>query len=402
MASEVKALTGLRGAAASIVAVHHFLQMPISPWHELPLRGYLAVDVFFVLSGFVLALTYADAFAVDRGSQPYRDFLIRRVARIYPIFLVILLYTVLRIALQDPSALASSGALRCVVANLLLIQGWGMAPSLIIPSWSISTEMAAYLAFPMILRCTLFCDPRRALGSALAAALLLMVAATLAPVPASPGRGALDIYDGTTPLPLLRCIGGFVLGVLAFRLARHTNGPNDRSIGRHRAAAMSLCSARRRPPTRRASLIAVAGRDGAAALLLGLLVLGLATGVGDLVLYPLFPAIVIACYANRGRLARVLGGGVVYRLGVWSYAIYLLHPDVFRQMAALALHLGFTPAGFAPLTAPTAIACGAIGFAIVLLLAALAHHLIEVPGRRLVRGWHVGVGHLRAGKPSLP
>ena len=364
MASEVKGLTGLRGVAASIVAVHHFLQMPISPWHEVRLRGYLAVDIFFVLSGFVMALTYADAFAADRGSQPYRDFLVRRVARIYPIFLVILLFTVLRTTLQDPSALASSQAIGCVAANVLLIQGWGIAPSLIIPSWSISTEMAAYLAFPLILRGTLFCGPRRALGAAVAAGLLLLIAVVLAPMLASPGRGALDIYDGMTPLPLLRCIGGFILGVLAFRLARQP------------------------------SVIAVAGLDRMGAVLLGALVLGLAAGVGDLVLYPLFPAIVIACFANRGRLARVLGGGVVYRLGVWSYAIYLLHPDVFRQVAALASRLGFST-----LAAPGAIACGAIGFAIVLMLAALSHHLIEVPGRRLVRGWHVGVGHVRAGRP---
>jgi peptidoglycan/LPS O-acetylase OafA/YrhL len=197
-----------------------------------------------------------------------------------------------------------------------------------------------------------------------AAGLLLLTAVVLAPMLASPGRGALDIYDGMTPLPLLRCIGGFILGVLAFRLARQP------------------------------SVIAVAGLDRMGAVLLGALVLGLAAGVGDLVLYPLFPAIVIACFANRGRLARALGGGVVYRLGVWSYAIYLLHPDVFRQVAALASRLGFST-----LAAPGAIACGAIGFAIVLMLAALSHHLIEVPGRRLVRGWHVGVGHVRAGRP---
>ena len=80
----------------------------------------------------------------------------------------------------------------------------------------------------------------------MAAGLLLLTAVVLAPMLASPGRGALDIYDGTTPLPLLRCIGGFVLGVLAYRLARQP------------------------------SVIAVAGLDRVAAVLLGLLVLGLA------------------------------------------------------------------------------------------------------------------------------
>jgi len=310
-------------------------------------------------------LIYADTFATDRSRRPYGDFLVRRIARIYPIFLAALLFTVLRMVLQDPAFLSSAGSLGGVAVNVLLIQAWGMAPSLIIPSWSISTEMAAYLAFPLLLRGTLFCGPLRAFGAAIAAGLLLVTAAALAPMLASPGRGALDIYDGTTPLPLLRCVAGFVLGVLAFRL------------------------------TRQPSLTAIAGRDWVAAALLGLLALGLAGGVDDLVLYPLFPAIVLACFANRGRFALVLGHGVAYRLGVWWYAIYLLHPDVFRQMEGLALRQGITE-----LSGPGAMAFGAIGFAIVLVLAASAHHLIEVPGRRLVRGWCSGSGHLRATRPS--
>lgn len=58
---EIKALTGLRGAAALIVVAYHYLQSDIA--HPGPIRcGYLAVDLFFILSGFVMALNYGERF----------------------------------------------------------------------------------------------------------------------------------------------------------------------------------------------------------------------------------------------------------------------------------------------------------------------------------------------------
>ena len=64
-----RALTGLRGAAALLVMLHHFiLHQPIAPhWaiDGIVLRGYLAVDLFFVLSGFVMARAYGGWFRAD-------------------------------------------------------------------------------------------------------------------------------------------------------------------------------------------------------------------------------------------------------------------------------------------------------------------------------------------------
>jgi peptidoglycan/LPS O-acetylase OafA/YrhL len=338
--------------AASVVVVHHALELDISPWYSTRLPGYLAVDMFFVLSGFVLALTYADAFAPGRGNRAYWDFLARRIARIYPIFLVVLAWTVARMVVLGPHLPFVPATFVCIAINALLIQGWGLAPALIAASWSVSTEIAAYVAFPLLLRGTLFCRPVRALGAAIAAMALLGTAVALAPRIALPGHGTLDIYDGMTVLPLLRCIAGFVFGLLMFRLAL------------------------------RPSVIAIASRNWVAALLLGALVVTFALQLGDLAVYPLFPAIVLVCYANRGWVERVLGHGITYWLGVLSYATYLVHSEVYWELQHLVQHWGISV-----LSVPAAIVFGVTAFAIILGAAALAHVAIEVPGRRLVRRW---------------
>jgi peptidoglycan/LPS O-acetylase OafA/YrhL len=311
--------------------------------------------MFFVLSGFVLALTYADAFAPSRGTRAYWDFLARRIARIYPIFLIVLAWTVVRMAVLGPHLPLVPATFVCVVINALLIQGWGLAPALIAASWSVSTEIAAYVAFPLLLRGTVFCRPVRAVGAAIAAAALLGVAVALAPSIGLRGHGTLDIFDGMTLLPLLRCIAGFVFGLLMFRLAL------------------------------RPSVIAVAGRDWVAALVLGALVLTFALRLGDLAAYALFPAIVLVCYANRGWVDRVLGHGIIYWLGVLSYATYLVHSEVYWELQALVQSFGVSV-----LTVPAAIVFGVIALATILGVAMLAHVVIEVPGRRLVRGWLTG------------
>ena len=66
MKQEIRALTALRGIAALAVALQHFsaaAQDAASGWiPSLAPHGYMAVDFFFVLSGFIMAYTYADGF----------------------------------------------------------------------------------------------------------------------------------------------------------------------------------------------------------------------------------------------------------------------------------------------------------------------------------------------------
>jgi hypothetical protein len=94
-------------------------------------HGYIAVDLFFVLSGFVMALSYQHIFADNFSFASYRKFLGRRIARIYPIYFVT---TIAALALiyfgldRTVSWNVASGKLWAVkfVINGLLIQAWGL------------------------------------------------------------------------------------------------------------------------------------------------------------------------------------------------------------------------------------------------------------------------------------
>ncbi|MBC7799876.1 MAG: acyltransferase, partial [Gemmatimonadaceae bacterium] len=141
-----EALTGLRGAAAVLVMVHHFtLRDPASPapLQTLFTHGYLAVDLFFVLSGFVMARAYGDWFRGGwrSGAGAYLTFMSRRVARLWPLHTAVVLVLLLIGTPTWPLMVAT---------NLLMLQAWGFSQALNTPSWSVSTEMAAYALFPLL------------------------------------------------------------------------------------------------------------------------------------------------------------------------------------------------------------------------------------------------------------
>jgi peptidoglycan/LPS O-acetylase OafA/YrhL len=88
--SEIRSLTGLRGLAAAWVVLYHFHQADASAGAlgTFLRHGYLAVDIFFVLSGFVMALSYTHLFAKGLSVQSFGVFLVRRFARIYPLYIL--------------------------------------------------------------------------------------------------------------------------------------------------------------------------------------------------------------------------------------------------------------------------------------------------------------------------
>lgn len=145
-------LTSLRFMAAIWVAVFSFwphLDVAFTPM--LVAKGYLGVDLFFVLSGFILCHVYLDRFGT--GQFSYRAFMSARLARIYPLHLLTLLAVMalglmaatLGIAISDNVLSWST-----LVPNLLLMHSWGLTDHAgwNHPSWSVSAEWLAYLAFP--------------------------------------------------------------------------------------------------------------------------------------------------------------------------------------------------------------------------------------------------------------
>src|ERR1700709_576806 len=155
---EVRALTSLRGVAAMWVFLFHLdLKRPMFPpgllaWVPIG-RGYIAVDLFFILSGFVMALSYRDSFLPQPLAVAYPAFLMRRVARIMPLNAVVVIVLALAVWLggRAGDTFVTARNPWAVVANLLLVQDWGLYRSIDKPAWSVSVEMAVYLTYPALL-----------------------------------------------------------------------------------------------------------------------------------------------------------------------------------------------------------------------------------------------------------
>lgn len=155
----IRSLTSLRGVAAWWVVLYHFREaLDISPGNYLFKildSGFLAVDLFFVLSGFVIFVNYHKIF--ERiSTESVFIFLGKRLARIYPIYLLItILFLINPLAITFFSNAGEPGGrytLSYFIATVFMVQNWGFFENLQwnIPAWSISTEFAAYLLFPIL------------------------------------------------------------------------------------------------------------------------------------------------------------------------------------------------------------------------------------------------------------
>ena len=172
-AANIKPLTSLRFFAAFWVVLYHYwpnLSTAVPP--AMIGKGYLGVEAFFTLSGFILCHVYLQGFGT--GKFKYGGFLWNRLARVYPLHLVTLAGVGLMAAAAGLAGIAVDQnmlAWSALPANLLLVQAWGFAPvsGWNHPSWSISAEWFAYLSFPLFAHAAwrLRERPRLAVGLAL-------------------------------------------------------------------------------------------------------------------------------------------------------------------------------------------------------------------------------------------
>jgi peptidoglycan/LPS O-acetylase OafA/YrhL len=159
----IRQLTGIRFVAAAWVLLYH-LQGPLNtlgllaiPVFADTLRvGRLGVDLFFALSGFILTHTYLTRMGPKLSGRKAMDFLWLRLARIYPVHLVMIVVAGVAVVAQarvtgddlDRDWLNPVDLLK----NLLLVQEWGPNPQRgwNFVAWSLSMEWLAYLLFPLL------------------------------------------------------------------------------------------------------------------------------------------------------------------------------------------------------------------------------------------------------------
>lgn len=159
MPKVINPLTSIRFFAAFYVVFHHFgAQLIPQNWTLMEIfrsRGGAGVSLFFILSGFVLALNYAQRDAVSA-----REFLVMRLARIYPAYIVSLLIALPMFAKLTVSEHGQILGVILVLGQVLLctflLQAWmpKVASILNPPGWSLSAEWFFYSVFPFLLKST--------------------------------------------------------------------------------------------------------------------------------------------------------------------------------------------------------------------------------------------------------
>ncbi len=151
---EILPLTGVRALAAWSVVSFHVLQLIAKVWPGSDRAfgcGWLGVDLFFTLSGFVIALNYWDRVGT---LGEYGKFVWLRLARLYPVHFMTLLGALAIFgggsAMHMPAKTVARWTTATFIQNLFLVHHWRPAAfSWNSPAWSVSCEFLAYLVFPL-------------------------------------------------------------------------------------------------------------------------------------------------------------------------------------------------------------------------------------------------------------
>lgn len=211
--SPLPALTGLRVLAAAWVVLFHYRPdlEALAPWtvpaDTLMRAGYLGVDLFFPLSGFILAYNYADSMRAFSG-QSTVSFIRSRFARVWPVHFVALNIDLGMAVAMGTLGIGEGGQRRTPAAygqNVLMVQNWfNDRPSFNGPAWSIGSEWFAYLVAPALF--VLAARVVRARSSLLLAALSYAVMLTVFAAFALPNGNLEHMF-------YVRIMGEFVAGI---------------------------------------------------------------------------------------------------------------------------------------------------------------------------------------------
>lgn len=361
-APQLSALTGLRFVAALWVLLYH-LAITGGPLIGGPVvqYGYVGVSLFYILSGFILAYSYLDG--AGRLRTTLRAFYVARVARLYPVYL-----TALLVALPPFlwTAMAPGTRVLGAVLSVLGLQAWVYAwiPSIDGPAWSVSVEMAFYLAFPALAMLTARI-PRRHLALTANMWWLVALCWPLLYIGVNPDHFAYPMHwQLVAPWQLtlrtepLTRLPEFALGLCLGRLYMADRAHQMRAP--RAASGLALIGA-------------VGGTLAAAAAVLLIGRVGPYVLLHNGLLDPFFALAIYGLAFGRGPLARALSTRPTVVLGEISYAAYLLHVPIMQ----ISAHLW--PGALAG--AGGAVAC----LGTILVASLVCYRVVERPGRRAIR-----------------
>jgi peptidoglycan/LPS O-acetylase OafA/YrhL len=321
-------LDGLRAVAVVLVLGFHF---GVGWLHG----GFVGVDVFYVLSGYLITGLLVAEFE-RRERIALVAFWLRRARRLLPALLLVLVAVTLMVRYAEPAG-AYPGARSGALAALFYVSNWWQiadsgnyfaatgATSPLTHTWSLAVEEQFYLVWPLVVLAVLHLarDFRRGVRAVLVVAVVGVVAsATEMAWLFRPGANATRVYFGTDTHAQSVLVGAALACALTLvERRRGESGMDPEATG-----------AARRP-------MAVAGVVGlvvvvvASRLLTGTSAL---TYRGGFVVVALAAAAVVAAVVTGpgGVLDRILSVGALVWLGTLSYGIYLWHFPVFVYLDA--------------------------------------------------------------------
>jgi len=355
----LSSLTGIRFIAAIFVFNAHANNLPGGPevLDGVALAGHDWMTMFFILSGLILTWNYDEVLGKHLTPHGLRVYFVARFARIYPLYLLVLLvvaFSTVQIPadavrlVQDPAFWSQVFAVQTWSGDLSFAYGFNG------PGWSVGVEFFLYALFPLLI------VPFRAIRSnpralvivaavCIAITFALVIAAFLLGTAELPREDPNSAHRWLYRTPFTR-IPDFVLGMSLGFLLIHTRGRDfGRSGVRLQAVGAVLVIGLMFVPVLPFTIWSL---DAANTIPFALLMLGLV-------------------WAPHSALARFLSTPMMVLLGDSAYAFYLWHQSVVR----------FVDSGGT--TTTTWAITWVIAFLLTTLVAVGSHLVIEMP----VRGW---------------
>lgn len=347
------ALTGIRTLLAFNIVLFHFTPPYLGPARPFVEHGFVFVNVFFLISGFVLAYNY-----FDRGTNLVkRDFWLARFSRLYPVYLLVLLISFPMLELEW-HARSTAEFWRGLTLTPLLLQGF--SPSLATfwntVAWTLSCEMAFYVLFPWLILLPWPRKPSRLILTIFVLWIIDLLPAILY-MSLNPDHlsAPIDRYTSTTfirflkytPLPYAPT---FLSGIALSRLQLTT------TITERTRMAIAF--------------VALA--------VLGLFFYTISAKVPYLVLHgglllPLF-AILVFGLSGPHAISKIFAWGPLLLVGESSYCLYLLHFNVFILIHTYHLPERLHVAALDPW----------ISYAVLIALSVVIYKFFENPVRKAI------------------
>jgi peptidoglycan/LPS O-acetylase OafA/YrhL len=146
-------LDGLRAIAVAFVLLHHTIDMLVPRWEGWFRGGFLGVDLFFVLSGFLITTLLLERREQDE-THPLRSFYARRALRLLPAVAALLVVNLVLAFVEGDDIGQAVGSFAIVFSyttNWAMLYGWGELSPHLTHLWSLAIEEQFYALWPLLL-----------------------------------------------------------------------------------------------------------------------------------------------------------------------------------------------------------------------------------------------------------